>query len=241
MSGSLGCWPIAPAAKPAKPAPSSSSPSRCRAGTSLALGLPCMSTNCAKMNSTSFSRMWRWTSSRELGAVNGSLMGAKYPLRRTRPMWGGDMFAVLAGVAAPQCGERTHAPDELCSLPHTPRCVPCLHSDVHVRHSGPLLEVDAGERQPRSPPRRHALAARRPWSRQRRRGHLSRARAGGRLQGDAAHAHARVRLGGRARRAGRGLWRGRRRGTREPLRDRGRNRRVSRREPGSGSAIPSCA
>src|SRR4051794_7610094 len=52
MSGSEGAWPISPAANPANPAPSATSDSRVRAGTSLALGRPYMSTNCAKKNST---------------------------------------------------------------------------------------------------------------------------------------------------------------------------------------------
>src|SRR5581483_4687844 len=52
MSGSLGSWPISPAANPAKPAPSATRPSRLAAGTSFALGRPYRSTNCAKKNST---------------------------------------------------------------------------------------------------------------------------------------------------------------------------------------------
>ena len=48
MSGSLGTWPISPAAKPAKPAPSVTRSSRFAAGTSFALGRAYMSTNCAK-------------------------------------------------------------------------------------------------------------------------------------------------------------------------------------------------
>src|SRR5262245_60082777 len=52
MSGSLGSWPISPAANPANPAPSLTSPSRFAAGTSFALGRPYRSTNCAKKNST---------------------------------------------------------------------------------------------------------------------------------------------------------------------------------------------
>src|SRR3954451_22356498 len=52
MSGSLGSWPISPAANPAKPAPSATSASRLAAGTSFALGRPYRSTNCAKKNST---------------------------------------------------------------------------------------------------------------------------------------------------------------------------------------------
>jgi hypothetical protein len=48
MSGSLGSWPISPAAKPAKPAPSLTRSSRYAAGTSFALGRAYMSTNCAK-------------------------------------------------------------------------------------------------------------------------------------------------------------------------------------------------
>ena len=51
MSGSLGTWPISPAAKPAKPAPSLTRSSRLAAGTSFALGRPYRSTNCAKKNS----------------------------------------------------------------------------------------------------------------------------------------------------------------------------------------------
>ena len=39
------------------PAPSSISPSNRRAGTSLAFGFPCMSTNCANRNSMSLSLM----------------------------------------------------------------------------------------------------------------------------------------------------------------------------------------
>src|SRR4029077_16822277 len=64
MSGSLGTCPISPAANPANPAPSSISPSRLDAGTSLALGRAYMSTNCAKKNSTPpFSTSLRTSSS----------------------------------------------------------------------------------------------------------------------------------------------------------------------------------
>ncbi len=52
MSGDDGVWPIGPAAKPANPAPSESSPSTAETGTILAQGLPCMSTNMAKRKST---------------------------------------------------------------------------------------------------------------------------------------------------------------------------------------------
>ena len=52
MSGDDGTWPIGPAAKPANPAPSASRPSMAETGTILAQGLPCMSTNMAKRNST---------------------------------------------------------------------------------------------------------------------------------------------------------------------------------------------
>ena len=48
MSGSLGTWPISPAANPAKPAPSVTRSSRFAAGNSFALGRAYMSTNCAK-------------------------------------------------------------------------------------------------------------------------------------------------------------------------------------------------
>src|ERR1700685_3840876 len=52
MSGEEGVWPMGPAAKPANPAPSGESPSMAETGTILAHGLPCMSTNMAKRNST---------------------------------------------------------------------------------------------------------------------------------------------------------------------------------------------
>ena len=52
MSGDEGVWPMGPAANPAKPAPSASRPSMAETGTILAQGLPCMSTNMAKRNST---------------------------------------------------------------------------------------------------------------------------------------------------------------------------------------------
>ena len=52
MSGDDGVWPIGPAAKPANPAPSANRPSMAETGTILAQGLPCMSTNMAKRNST---------------------------------------------------------------------------------------------------------------------------------------------------------------------------------------------
>ena len=47
MSGSAGVCPMGPAANPANPAPSVISPSRLLTGTSLAQGLPCISTNMA--------------------------------------------------------------------------------------------------------------------------------------------------------------------------------------------------
>src|SRR6201996_9035033 len=68
MSGSCGPWPMSPAAKPANPAPSSSRSSRWWAGTSLALGLPCMSTNWANRNSIPLSAAMRRTSSAVWGA-----------------------------------------------------------------------------------------------------------------------------------------------------------------------------
>src|ERR1700733_10822812 len=52
MSGDDGVCPIGPAAKPANPAPAASRPSMAETGTILAQGLPCMSTNMAKRNST---------------------------------------------------------------------------------------------------------------------------------------------------------------------------------------------
>ena len=51
MSGDAGDWPIGPAAKPANPTPSVIRSSNEDAGTNLAQGLPCMSTNIAKKNS----------------------------------------------------------------------------------------------------------------------------------------------------------------------------------------------
>src|ERR1700759_1560244 len=51
MSGSSGPWPMSPAAKTGKPRPSGTRSSRWWAGTSFALGFPCMSTNCANRNS----------------------------------------------------------------------------------------------------------------------------------------------------------------------------------------------
>src|SRR4051794_5327540 len=67
-SGSLGRWPTLPAANPANPAPFSNRSSRCATGTSFALGFPCMSTNCAKRNSTPVSRTYARTSSRSVGS-----------------------------------------------------------------------------------------------------------------------------------------------------------------------------
>src|SRR6476646_7703659 len=51
MAGDAGVWPIGPAANPANPAPSVTSPSQFSIGTSLADGFAFMSTNCAKKNS----------------------------------------------------------------------------------------------------------------------------------------------------------------------------------------------
>ena len=79
MSGSCGPCPMSPAAKPANPAPSSSSASRCAIGTSLAFGLPCMSTNWAKRNSTPFSSSSARSSPAE-GDVSVA-MGQSYQLR----------------------------------------------------------------------------------------------------------------------------------------------------------------
>src|ERR1700723_3413560 len=62
MSGDDGVWPMGPAANPANPAPSAKRPSMAETGTILAHGLPCMSTNMAKRNSTS-SRVVAATSS----------------------------------------------------------------------------------------------------------------------------------------------------------------------------------
>ena len=49
-SGSLGTWPMPPAAYPAKPTPSFSSMSTASTGTSFAHGLPVRVTNSARMN-----------------------------------------------------------------------------------------------------------------------------------------------------------------------------------------------
>ena len=72
MSGSLGTCPISPAAKPAKPAPSSSRPSKASrdpTGTSFALGLAYMSTNCANTNSIPRASMSFHTESADATAV----------------------------------------------------------------------------------------------------------------------------------------------------------------------------
>src|SRR5829696_1520314 len=68
MSGSCGPWPMSPAAKPAKPAPSDTRSSRWCAGTSFAFGLPFSSTNWAKKNSTPRSFTTFLTSSTLCGA-----------------------------------------------------------------------------------------------------------------------------------------------------------------------------
>src|SRR5579862_5377914 len=70
MSGSAGDWPSGPAAKPAKPAPPATNPSAAEAGTSLAHGLPCMSTNMARMNSTPSRRTASTRSSVVTGTVD---------------------------------------------------------------------------------------------------------------------------------------------------------------------------
>src|SRR6185437_10770283 len=75
MSGSSGPWPMSPAANPAKPAPSVSRSSRWWAGTSFALGLPCMSTNCANRNSMPLSLTILRTSSSLRG---GSIIAQFY-------------------------------------------------------------------------------------------------------------------------------------------------------------------
>src|SRR2546430_15024385 len=54
-SGLCGPCPISPAANPANPAPSANASSRCVAGTSLAFGLPYISTNWQNRNSTPLS------------------------------------------------------------------------------------------------------------------------------------------------------------------------------------------
>src|SRR3954463_4265611 len=121
-SGSLGPWPISPAANPANPAPSSISPSRCVAGTSLAFGLPCMSTNWANRNSTSLASMYLRTSSSDSGAVNGFALviwrrklpsgrfaghvAARHPwqLRSVSSRHGPEAGACLHSVVRTMCG-----------------------------------------------------------------------------------------------------------------------------------------
>ena len=78
MSGSAGLWPIGPAANPAKPAPPPVSTSMASIGIILAHGLPCMSTNMAKKNSTpsDSARVLRSSSGmRTLRSVKGSQSG----------------------------------------------------------------------------------------------------------------------------------------------------------------------
>src|SRR5437773_10596177 len=68
MSGSCGPCPSSPVAKPANPAPSANTSSRCAAGTSFAFGLPYISTNCAKRNSIPILSTSFLTSSTDCGA-----------------------------------------------------------------------------------------------------------------------------------------------------------------------------
>src|SRR4051812_30742529 len=116
-SGSLGLWPISPAANPANPAPSSISPSRWVAGTSFAFGLPCMSTNCANRNSTPLSSMYLRTSSSDSGAVNGF---ALVIWRRKLPLGGGGGHV---GARHPWASRSVRSS-------HGPAAGACLHSGV---------------------------------------------------------------------------------------------------------------
>ena len=77
MSGSLGAWPMSPAAKPANPAPSLTRSSRFAAGISFALGRAWRSTNWAKKNSIPRSATSLRICSRRSfsGTVDGLLLG----------------------------------------------------------------------------------------------------------------------------------------------------------------------
>src|SRR5437660_9078383 len=76
MSGASGPWPMYPAAKPAKPAPSRATSSRCAIGTSLALGTPASSTNELSRNLTPCSSNRRRTSAGSGGVCVGTSMTA---------------------------------------------------------------------------------------------------------------------------------------------------------------------
>src|SRR2546422_3907514 len=77
MSGSCGPWPSSPVANPANPAPSAKTSSRWFAGTSFALALPYISTNCAKTNSMPILSTSLRTSSTDFGA---SAIVSPFPL-----------------------------------------------------------------------------------------------------------------------------------------------------------------
>src|ERR671933_778366 len=72
MSGDSGPWPMYPAAKPAKPAPSRATSTRCAIGTSLALGTPASSTNELSRNLTPCSSNRRRTSAGSGCACGGT-------------------------------------------------------------------------------------------------------------------------------------------------------------------------
>src|SRR5689334_22833859 len=80
MSGSAGDWPIGPAANPANPAPPPVSTSSASTGIIFAQGLPCMSTNMAKKNSTPSDSALdlSWASASDMGTLHG-VRGSRRP------------------------------------------------------------------------------------------------------------------------------------------------------------------
>src|SRR5215831_17960649 len=131
MSGSLGNWPISPAAKPANPAPSLKIPSRSsreRTGTSFALGRAYMSTNCAKTNSTPRSCICFQTASAVGAAVSVVLSATAMPLPPCS--WG-----AIAVPPAPVAGEGAVSPHSgrlcvgFCASQH-PLQLHHLHGDL---------------------------------------------------------------------------------------------------------------
>src|SRR5215469_12838195 len=84
MSGSAGDWPIGPAANPANPAPPPVSTSVASTGIILAHGLPCISTNIAKKNSTpsDSARALSWASASDMARSVVEVAVSQAPARR---------------------------------------------------------------------------------------------------------------------------------------------------------------
>src|SRR6185312_12513347 len=103
MSGDAGVWPIGPAANPAKPAPSLTSPSKFDMGTSFADGLAFMSTNWAKKNSIPSSSA-RFLTAAAAGLAMVVAIG-ETPFARSR----GANTPTNAGEFPPACREGNYA------------------------------------------------------------------------------------------------------------------------------------